>query len=344
MNTLDRKKKWMFTVAAGIIGLAGFGIWNTAASCAQYADAQTADSVQVSGVSDIGVVPAPDSADLIPDGTGCPGSCGGCGLCTRGQYQQTIQNLPGQSDLIEKGYQLVVEEGRKIMRKTIIAVLAVLLLTGIAGTFWGTSIAEAASSIWNSCPKNRINCAYPGDCHSYIDTNNDSVCDRSQSAPQAVTTARAAATSSQAGSQTTAAAVNPTINEVAEATPTANVTAVASTSSRSYYFIPILIAVALLYAATWVLASRKAIKAVTHRRIWNIILLASMAVSAVLGLFLILSIDFNINISLPFNMLFWHVEAGIALGIVGLFHILWHWRYFVKIFQTGEKEKRGAST
>ncbi len=216
-----------------------------------------------------------------------------------------------------------------MMRKSVIIVFVILLAAGIAGTFWGSSIAEAASSIWNSCPRDRVNCAYPGACRSYIDTNDDNICDRSQSAPQTSTTA--------ATSQTTVAAVNPAISSVTETAASANVTAAAGTSSRSYYFIPILIAAALLYATTWTLAARKAIKAVTHRRIWNIVLLVSMAISAILGLFLILSIDFNIDIQLPFNMLFWHVEAGIALSIIGLFHILWHWRYFVKIFQAGEK-------
>ncbi len=116
MRTLSLKKKWMLTVAAGIIGLAGFGIWNTAASYAQYVEAQTADTVQVSGVSGIGTVllpdggvpasdnagPALDSAGLIPDGAGCPGVCAGCGLCTRGQYQQTTENLPAQADSMEQ--------------------------------------------------------------------------------------------------------------------------------------------------------------------------------------------------------------------------------------------------
>ena len=62
-------------------------------------------------------------------------------------------------------------------------------------------------------------------------------------------------------------------------------------------------------------------------------LLVSMIVSALLGVFLILAIDFNIKIALPFDMLFWHVEAGIALGIVGIFHIFWHWRYFAKLIK-----------
>jgi hypothetical protein len=241
-------------------------------------------------------------------------------------------------------------------KKLVIIILSALLLVGIAGTVGGASIAEAASSIWNSCVRNRVNCPYPGACNSYIDTNKDRICDRSQSAPLATTsatpvkttpasTATASTTTTSANTAgtsvtvtttptpTLAAATSPTTQAAQEIATTGEVAENISGRNRSYYFIPILAVIGLLYVTTWVLAARKIVKNVIHRRIWNIVLLVAMAISAILGILLILSIDFNINVTLPFNMLFWHVEAGIALGIVGLFHILWHRRYFVKIFQ-----------
>jgi len=102
---------------------------------------------------------------------------------------------------------------------------------------------------------------------------------------------------------------------------------------HSYYFLPILLLLAILYTLTWTLSAKKLIRNMLHRKIWNLVLLVSMIVSALLGVFLILAIDFNIKIALPFDMLFWHVEAGIALGIVGIFHIIWHWRYFAKLIK-----------
>jgi hypothetical protein len=231
------------------------------------------------------------------------------------------------------------------MKKGIAWVLAALLLSiGIAGTFWGTSIAEAASAVWNSCPRGEVDCEYPGKCNSYIDTNKDSICDRSQSAPAQVTT-----TPSQAGASGTTV-VSKTTGTAAAAISEANaavVEAKASVSKHSYYFIPILLVLGLLYALTWILSHRRIITGVIHRRIWNLVLLVSTLISALLGLFLILRIDFNIDLTLPFNMLFWHVEAGIALGIVAVFHILWHWRYFTKILKASpvvEKTTREKSS
>jgi len=84
-----------------------------------------------------------------------------------------------------------------------------------------------------------------------------------------------------------------------------------------------------LYGATWILSARRIMRSLTHRRIWNVVLLISMVVSALLGLVRILSLDFSIDIALPFNVLFWHVEASIVLCVVALFHIIWHWRYYM---------------
>jgi hypothetical protein len=51
-------------------------------------------------------------------------------------------------------------------------------------------------------------------------------------------------------------------------------------------------------------------------------------------LFLTLNLEFDLNITLPVNMLFWHVEASIVMGIILVFHIIWHWKYFVKMVKT----------
>ena len=36
---------------------------------------------------------------------------------------------------------------------------------------------------WNNCPFGEINDNYPGKCGRYIDTDNDNICDLSQSSP-----------------------------------------------------------------------------------------------------------------------------------------------------------------
>jgi hypothetical protein len=239
------------------------------------------------------------------------------------------------------------------MRKKIVLIaLSMLLIIGIAGTFWGPSIALAATSIWNSCPKGKVNCAYPGDCNDYIDTNNDRICDRSQPAPKTtaatITTAASKTTvapttsvsialvdssisSGSSGAASSVSAVNTVAVETDVTAETGN--AAGTGKSSSYYLIPIMAGLIAAYCLTWILSAKKVFKTLTHRKIWNVILLVSCLVSALLGIFLTFNLDFDTNITLPFNMLFWHVEAGIALGIVALFHVVWHWRYFTKMLK-----------
>lgn len=203
-------------------------------------------------------------------------------------------------------------------------------MIGLVGTFWGTSIAEAASGLWNSCPRGEVNDAYPGDCHDYIDTNNDGICDRSQSNPQLSSTAEDSSSSLTVDSSTVAANNGDSASTAEAATDGAGI------NSYSYNFILICLVCIVLYCITWILSAKKIMKQTVHRKIWNVVLLISLIGSALLGLIRILIIDFNINISLPFNTLFWHVEVSIVLGIVALFHIFWHWRYFTTMLRTAK--------
>lgn len=239
----------------------------------------------------------------------------------------------------------------------IILVLAVLIVVGVAGTFGSSTIAEAASGVWNSCPRGIVNCAYPGQCHSYIDTNSDSICDRSQSNPQTsaisstpvlTVTPTAAITGSNTVTPavTTTAAVTPDSTIVDTPTQTAGSSPIITESTvnsnqRSYSFIPIFFVIVALYSATWILSARKIISTVLHRKIWNLVLLIAALISFLLGIFITLNLDLGTNIKLPFDMLFWHVEAGIALGIVAVFHVYWHWRYFARILGVKSLSKDG---
>jgi hypothetical protein len=242
--------------------------------------------------------------------------------------------------------------------------IIVLLFVGLAGTVWGSTGIEAARSIWNSCTKGRINCYYPGDCRSYIDTNGDQICDRSQSDPaiaaanlKTTTTPVVATTAAAITTASTASLPAGTVAEIAQsASNNSNsaatvvlstvsepnsVAGALKTSRYSYYLVPLLLASAFLYTLTWVLAIRKKITLAVHRKIWNSALLVYALVSCLLGILLVIRIETGFELPLPFDMLFWHVEAGIAMSVVAIFHIIWHRRYFTRLF-SGQNKTQGA--
>jgi hypothetical protein len=219
--------------------------------------------------------------------------------------------------------------------------IILLVLIGIGGTVLGTTGISAAGSVWNSCTRGRVNCPYPGECRDYIDTNKDKICDRSQSNPAAATTTVVAAASTQTTPTGSTAAVQTT---TVPATPTASAAPSSAVANpditldvpevprRTYNLVPVLLLSAFLYGLTWILAARKKMTVIAHRKIWNTALLIYALVSCLLGILLVVRIETGFELSLPFDLLFWHVEAGIAMSLISLFHVVWHRKYFIKLF------------
>ncbi|HRW86204.1 MAG TPA: hypothetical protein P5180_12295 [Bacteroidales bacterium] len=69
-----------------------------------------------------------------------------------------------------------------------------------------------------------------------------------------------------------------------------------------------------------------------HRMLWNSILALSFLFTALAGIFMALRINYNWDIPFAEQLLDWHVETGVAMGLTGIFHLIWHLSYFRNIF------------
>ena len=98
-----------------------------------------------------------------------------------------------------------------------------------------------------------------------------------------------------------------------------------------YQFIPITLIIIITYAISYVLYKENVITEAVHAKIWGITILVIALILAFIGLLLTFSTEYGINVPIPFNMTFWHVEIGIILFIVALFHIYIHWERFKAI-------------
>lgn len=165
------------------------------------------------------------------------------------------------------------------------------------------------SLAWDDCPKDEVDCPSPGDCNRYIDVDNDEICDHSQPAPE----------------DRDVEIIN------TQAREDENLIANNKQNKMTYHLVPISLILVLLYFITHILSKRKIISIVNHRKIWNILLLISFLISGLLGILLIIEINFGIKFPLPFNSLFWHVEVGIAMFVISIFHTFWHWGYFKRM-------------
>lgn len=103
--------------------------------------------------------------------------------------------------------------------------------------------------------------------------------------------------------------------------------------------VPITLVLLAFYFLTYFLARKNKITMLTHRRIWNVLLLITFLISGILGLLLAIRINYGWSVQVPFNMTEIHVEAGIAMMIITFFHIAWHWRYYACMFKRSDKCK-----
>jgi spermidine synthase len=109
-----------------------------------------------------------------------------------------------------------------------------------------------------------------------------------------------------------------------------------------YLIFPIGILALILYLTTLSLSRLAIIKRVTHRKIWNVLLLTAFFVTAVLGL--ILAIQVNYRIKIPFTglLLTLHVDFGIGMTSIAIFHFLWHWNYYLRLFKSRSQDKEAG--
>ena len=100
-----------------------------------------------------------------------------------------------------------------------------------------------------------------------------------------------------------------------------------------YALIPVIILVLLVYCASFLASRFSIIKLSTHRKFWNSLLLLTFFTTACLGLILAVQVNYKLTIGIIENILVWHVNVGIAMAVVALFHFSWHIKYYSDLFR-----------
>lgn len=103
-----------------------------------------------------------------------------------------------------------------------------------------------------------------------------------------------------------------------------------------YHVIGTIVTVSLLYIISFSFYRLGFFSQAFHRKLWNSALALLFLFTAIAGVFMALQINFKWNIPIVKQILKWHVEAGAALAITGIFHFIWHLSYYVKLFSNTE--------
>lgn len=101
----------------------------------------------------------------------------------------------------------------------------------------------------------------------------------------------------------------------------------------SYNSLFIFCGLVVMYGISWALSRFKVISLMTHRRVWNVLLALFFLATATLGLLMAFSLDYKFSMTWYRDILWYHVELGISMVVISLFHLLWHWKYYIQIIK-----------
>jgi len=181
-------------------------------------------------------------------------------------------------------------------------------------------ILIALSSIyiyaWDNCPFGLEDDPYPGECKRYIDTDGDGICDLSQPVPEDRNTSISLNEENVKENIIDNNKYFEEINEkvtgglfIAEAASTQTTVSDSPSPERKslpdYNFLEIFFVALLIYFGGKILARKLEISLCKEKKFWSI----------------------------NFNFLFWHVEFSIVMTLLGIFHALWHLKYYLSIFR-----------
>ena len=107
-----------------------------------------------------------------------------------------------------------------------------------------------------------------------------------------------------------------------------------------YYVGPAAVLFLIVYVVSFILYRTRVLRVATHRKIWNVLLMATFLTTAGLGLVLAAGISMDPPLLLPRWLLLWHVETGMVMSFISIFHLGWHLKYYVAIFTRRGKAKR----
>ena len=106
--------------------------------------------------------------------------------------------------------------------------------------------------------------------------------------------------------------------------------------NTAYPLWTITILVILFYSLSFAFSKIGLVSRVNHRKFWNVLLLVTFLVTGLIGLLMVVKINYKQEWPFYDQLVGYHVDFGIGMAIIGIFHFWWHLRYYLKLFKTGK--------
>ncbi|MFY9153916.1 MAG: hypothetical protein WAO52_17985 [Prolixibacteraceae bacterium] len=100
----------------------------------------------------------------------------------------------------------------------------------------------------------------------------------------------------------------------------------------TYPLFPVAILVILFYSLSFAFSRMGLISKINHRKLWNVLLLIAFLTTGLIGLLMVVKINYKLVIPVYDQLVGFHVAFGIGMAVIGFFHLWWHLSYYLKLF------------
>jgi len=205
------------------------------------------------------------------------------------------------------------------MRKIWIIIIAVIIL--------GPIVVYA----WNDCPYGLIDDPFPGSCPRYTDTNNNDICDHSESPTDGTvdtniqTTTNTSKTISVSDENSKGRGRNGGEGEDISKVSKELISQELNTK-QNYYLFPLVLVLTLSYIISYLFYRNKKLRRITYRKIWNLVLIASLLGTGITGIMLIFLINQGLQTYYNLTITFLHGISAIIMTVTTVFHVHIYWK------------------
>jgi len=175
---------------------------------------------------------------------------------------------------------------------------------------------------WNDCPYGTVNDPFPGQCPRYVDTNQNKICDHSESP--------------SSGSLSNVSATEQANNSADNKNGTGSSSDIQKANSvppENYNLIPMVITTLIIYLVTYLLYLEHRLTRNLYYAIWKYVLMTSFIATGVTGLIMTIFINYGIQSSWNLTIDFWHAEFAIVMAVSTLLHLHLYWKQVKRVFK-----------
>lgn len=208
------------------------------------------------------------------------------------------------------------------------------------------------------CPKGKVNCTLQ--CGRYVDANGDTICDLSvpkfivdekknkEIAKRKDEIEQKKVIKEEAKTQTQGKIIQKEIILSIDSTKLKKIEpakifpkqATTPKNESKYHFVSLTFVTFLFYFLSKYLIKKELITVHQHRQFWNTILLFAFLFCGLLGLYLVIQINYDIKYKLPFDIYLFHVDFGIVMAWLSIIHAWWHLKYYKNYLLGNDNNKK----